>query len=205
MNKKKWLVHAGSILLFLLLTIVYFLPKLEGKELQQGDLEKWRGMVQEANSYYEEEGETTAWCGSMFSGMPAYTIGIKSDYPNAMNWLEKPMIGIGGADAGILLVSMICMYILLSVLGCPVPVSILGSIAFSFSSYSIIIIMAGHATKAWVMAYMPLVLAGMTLTMKKKWIWGGVLFTIALYFNIRHNHLQVSYYLMILCLIQFFL
>ena len=200
MNKKKWLVHAGSILLFLLLTIVYFLPKLEGKELQQGDLEKWRGMVHEANSYYEEEGETTAWCGSMFSGMPAYTIGIKSDYPNAMNWLEKPMIGIGGADAGILLVSMICMYILLSVLGCPVPVSILGSIAFSFSSYSIIIIMAGHATKAWVMAYMPLVLAGMTLTMKKKWIWGGVLFTIALYFNIRHNHLQVSYYLMILCL-----
>ena len=202
--KKSWFIHVGSIVLFLLLTVVYFSPKLEGKQLQQGDIEKWEGMDRENLEYYEKEGGVSAWCGSMFSGMPSYTISIRHNYPNAMTWFEKPIQVIGQPDAGIVLASMICMYILLSVLGCPVPVSVLGAIGFSFSSYSLIIIMAGHVTKAWVMAYMPLVLAGMALTMKKKWIWGGLLFTIALYFNVRHNHLQITYYSMLLCLFIYF-
>ncbi|MCK9154958.1 MAG: YfhO family protein [Paludibacteraceae bacterium] len=197
--KKSWFIHVGSIVLFLLLTVVYFSPKLEGKQLQQGDIEKWEGMAHEA-AEYEKEGGSSAWCGSMFSGMPAYTISIRHNYPNAMSWLEKPIYVLGNGDGAILFLSMLCMYILLSVMGSPTFVSILGAIAYAFASYVLIIIGAGHVTKGLVMAYMPLVLSGIYLTIKKKWLWGGLLFTIAVYFTLRNNHLQIVYYLMLLCL-----
>ena len=160
---------------------------------------KWKGMVHETQDYYEKTGNNVAWCGSMFSGMPGYTVGIRQNYPNALTWLEKPVKFFNQDTGAIMLLSMLCGYVFFLVLGCSIPIAILGSLAFALSSYFPIIIEAGHATKGWVMAFMPLVLAGIFLIMKRKYIPGGLLFAFALTENLRHNHVQITFYLLILC------
>lgn len=194
------LFHIGSVLFFAAITVIYFLPQFQGKELRQSDQTLWKGMAQETIEYHEKSGNNVVWCGSMFSGMPGYTVSIRHNYPNAINWVEAPFRALDYHTAGIILLALVCGYIFFCVLGCSVPIAILGAVAFAFSSYFPIIIEAGHVTKGWVMASMPLVLAGLTLAFRRKWIAGGLLFTFALTENIRHGHIQITYYLFLLCL-----
>ena len=81
--------HVVVVLLFLVLAMVYFAPALDGKEIHQGDVEKFMGMSQELREYYQKEGKSSAWTGSMFSGMPAYTIGVWGGTVNLLDVVEK--------------------------------------------------------------------------------------------------------------------
>lgn len=200
MNKNEIFKHLGCILFFLTISVVYFLPKTEGKTLQQGDIQQWEGMSHELHEYFDKEGGVSAWTGSMFSGMPAYSVTYRSHIPNALNYVESIFTALDKNSIGIVFLSLVCMYILLCVLKLPLSVSILGAIAYSFSSYSIIIIAAGHVTKAWAMAYIPLLIAGLVLLNRKKWIMGATLFTFALAAEIKEAHFQITYYVMILCI-----
>ncbi|MBK8499342.1 MAG: hypothetical protein IPL52_11130 [Flavobacteriales bacterium] len=65
---------ASAIALFYLLCLVYFSPVLGGKQLVQGDIRNFRGMVQEIVEHRELNDNDPLWTGSMFSGMPAYQI-----------------------------------------------------------------------------------------------------------------------------------
>lgn len=200
MKSKTIWAHIGSILFFVIITTIFFLPQFQGKELRQGDQIQWKGMAQETIEYHDKSGNDVAWCGSMFSGMPGYTVSIRHGYPNAINWVEAPFRAFDYHTASIILLSLVCGYIFFCVIGCTIPISIFGATAFAFSSYFPIIIEAGHVTKGWVMASMPLVLAGITLVFRKQWIAGGLLFTFALTENIRHGHIQITYYLFLLCI-----
>ncbi|MBQ5458131.1 MAG: hypothetical protein IIT61_05370, partial [Bacteroidales bacterium] len=72
--------------------------------------------------------------------------------------------------------------------------SLIGALAFGLGSYNIIIIEAGHLSKAWALAMVAPIFSGIILTLKKKYVWGGILFTFALGFQIGFNHLQITYY-----------
>ncbi len=195
--------HVVVVLLFLVLAMVYFAPALDGKEIHQGDVEKFMGMSQELREYYQKEGKSSAWTGSMFSGMPAYTIGVWGGTVNLLDVVERPFKALGSKDIGVVFMAMLCCYLLLLLMGAKIPVAVLGAIAFSFSSYSIIILEAGHITKAWAMAYMPLVFAGFWLVLKRNYLWGGSLFAFALALQIKSNHVQITYYLTLFCFIVF--
>lgn len=200
---KQLLKHLGAFVFFVIITFVYFSPKLDGKVLQQGDIQKWEGMAHELTEYHEKEGGTSAWTGSMFSGMPSYTVTIQSSIPSGINYPDNVFRVFGAYDCGPVILSLFAMYVLLVILGAPIPLAILGAIAYSFSSYSFIILQAGHVTKAWAMAYIPLVVAGVLLLFKEKWIPGFLLFSISLALEINHNHVQITYYLAFLCLALF--
>ena len=200
---KDLLKHIGVFALFVVITIIYFSPKLDGKVIQQGDIQKWEGMSHELVEYYQKEGGSSAWTGSMFSGMPSYTVTIQSSIPNSITWPEKIFRIFGDYDCGPIILSLFTMYLLLIIMGVPIPLAILGAIGFAFSSYSLIIIQAGHITKVWAMAYMPLVLAGMILLFKKKWIAGFLLLATSLSLELYQNHFQIAYYLAFLCLAVF--
>lgn len=202
-DKRHLLKHVGTIFFFLIITLIFFLPQFQGKELIQGDQTKWKGMAQETITYHEATGENVAWCGSMFSGMPGYTVCLRTNYINAFNYIEAPFRIFGNRTTAIMLISLICGYILFITFGCPIHIAILGAVGFALSSYFPIIIEAGHVTKGWVMATMPLVIASLMLIMKRKWILGGLLFTFSLTENLRHEHIQITYYLMLLCLFIF--
>ena len=197
--------HLVAIAIFLGMTIAFFAPAvLEGKHIRQGDMEKASGMggsQMEKFAETAEPGEFSAWSDAMFGGMP-YGPGYGSPAPNLPGYtlLEKPFKDLGYMDAGMVLTGLVCFYLLLSVLGVHWLLAIAGAIAFGMASYNIIIIEAGHITKAYVIAYMPIVLAGMALLFRRKWLWGATLFLLGVTLSIGNGHIQITYYLVLLCL-----
>lgn len=193
---RKLIPHIVAVLVFLSLTYIYFSPVLDGKVIRQGDMQKFSGMAQELTKYYQEEGETSAWLGSMFSGMPAYQVGVFGMPQNHLSLFEFHSL-FDYSSIRPLFLGALSFYILMCVMGCSFWLSLLGAIAFAFASYNIIIIEAGHNTKAYAIAYMPLVLAGMSLLFKRKLLWGGALFTLGTALLVFENHLQITYYMML--------
>ena len=79
--------------------------------------------------------------------------------------------------------------------------AIVGAIAFAFSSYFFIILEAGHNTKAHAIGYMSPLLASVLMTMRGKWFTGGILTALFTSLILNANHLQITYYLIILFLV----
>jgi hypothetical protein len=198
-GSNKIISNIGIILLFLFISLAYFFPQLEGKVLQQPDITHNIGMAKELRDYRNETGEEAIWTGSMFSGMPGYM--ISTLYKG--NLLKFVQSGIRGAfhPAAIIFLCMVGFFILLRVFGVKKWISAVGAIAFGFSSYFIIIIGAGHNTKAYAIGYIVPVVAGVLLTFKNKPLAGALLFTIALSLEIYVSHLQITYYGLILILL----
>src|SRR5687767_13816765 len=67
----------AALVLFYALSVIYFSPMLEGKQLIQHDIKQWQGMANEVDEHRELNDEEALWTGSMFSGMPAYQISVK--------------------------------------------------------------------------------------------------------------------------------
>lgn len=197
---KQLLPHVLAIFCFLAVTFIYFSPLLEGKTLPQSDVQQFKGMSHELSDYYYKEGQSSAWTGSIFSGMPAYQIGIWGGSPNFLDYLEVPLKALGSTSAGPVFAGMLMAYILFCIMGMGIVPSILGAIAYSLSSYNIIIIDAGHVTKAWAIAYMPLVVSGLIAAYRNKYLLSGLLMALGLALQIKSNHLQVTYYTGLLCI-----
>ncbi|MDU1904276.1 MAG: YfhO family protein [Dysgonomonas sp.] len=196
---RQLLSHAIAILCFLAVTFTYFSPLLEGKALPQTDTQQFKGMSRELSEYYHKEGQTSEWTGSMFSGMPAYQIGIWGGSPNFLDYLEAPLKALGSNHTGAVFTGMLMAYILFCIMGMGFLPSVLGAIAYSLSSNNIIILDAGHVTKAWAIAYMPLILAGLAAAFKKKHLLAGLILALGLALQIKSNHLQMTYYTAIFC------
>jgi hypothetical protein len=197
---KKFLPHLLAILVFLALTFAYFSPLFSGKELKQSDINNWKGMSKEILDYKENTGKSTYWTNSMFGGMPAYQ--ISAEYPgNLMKYVDL-LLTLGLPDpASYIFLLMAGFYFLLLVLKVDHRVAILGAIGFAFSSYFLIFIGTGHNSKAHALGYMAPVIAGIILTYRGR-MWAGVAVTaIALALEIYSNHLQITYYLMLMTVI----
>lgn len=197
---KKTLIHCGIILFFFLVAAVYMSPVFDGKVIQQGDTLKVSAMSKEQVDFYEKTGESTTWTSSMFSGMPSYQISAppqKSVLTPIRSLLVMRPFGWERSIAMIFLY-LIGFYVCLLAMGCNPWLSLLGALAFGLGSYNIIIIEAGHITKGWAMAMMAPIIGGMLLSFKKKYVWGGILFTMALALQISYNHIQITYYTMLI-------
>jgi len=76
MDTKNLLRKSGpyliAVVLFLLISVMYFSPVLEGKKLQSSDGTQFKGMSKEIVDYREATGKEALWSNNMFSGMPAY-------------------------------------------------------------------------------------------------------------------------------------
>ncbi len=198
---KKYGRYLLTLLFFLSLVIIYFSPSIiDGKTIRQGDSMKFVGMVQELSDYYNKEGKTSQWIGSMFSGMPAYQVGMPGTPTSPISYLTNLVKGIDPMGAGIVLAGLISFYILMCIIGVNRWLAIAGAIAYTFASYNFIIIEAGHISKAYAIAFMPLTIAGMLLLFNKKLIWGSVIFILGVAFSIMEGHLQITYYLAIFCI-----
>ncbi len=84
----------------------------------------------------------------------------------------------------------------------PIPIAVFGAFAYALSTYLLIILQVGHNTKAQALAYMPLVIGGMFMLLNKNTFKGFVLTVIALALQIRANHYQMTYYMLILMLVM---
>lgn len=186
------LPHAIAVVIFLLVSVIFCKPILDGNVLNQHDIVGWKGMAQNAFEYKEKHGHFPLWNPNLFSGMPNYQVAFegKSALPD-LNivftlGLPKPI--------SFFFLACICFYILCVSLRLKPIVGILGALAFAFSTYNPVIIGAGHETKMMAIAYMPLLLAGILLIYNKKYWLGLALTTLGTMMEISSNHPQISYY-----------
>lgn len=196
---KSILTHVGIILFFLVVACVYFSPILEGKALPQGDLQKYEGMAKAQKDFHKATGDYSNWAPNMFSGMPGYQITRSPQHSifTPLGNIATLRFADRANDIGVLFLYLVGFYIALIALGLNGWLALIGALAFGLGSYNIIIIEAGHITKAHAMAMMAPILAGMILTFRKNYLWGGILFTLALGLQIALNHIQITFYTVI--------
>lgn len=197
---KKFLPHLLVLLVFIGLSLIYMQPLMEGKELMQSDIVQFKGMSQEIVEFREAKGEEPLWTGSMFSGMPAYQISVL--YPN--NWSKKllDVFNFGlPRPANYLFLLMAGAYFLFVVLGVGWRYALVGAFGVAFASYSVIVIEAGHNSKVHAMAFMAPVLGSILLAYRGKYLLGASLTALFLSLQIATNHLQITYYLLMIVLL----
>ncbi len=199
--RKNVLPHIISLLVFVVVTVSFYSPLIfGGKIISQHDIIQGLGASQEIIEFRENTGDEALWTNSIFGGMPAYLINMQWSGDLMLQvhrlltlWLPSP--------AGATLVSFISFYILLLAFKVRPWVAVIGALAYGLSTFNIISIEAGHMWKVWAIAYMPLVLAGVHLTVRKKYLLGMVLTALGLALELRSNHLQITYYLLLMLLI----
>lgn len=190
----------AALALFYALCLTYFSPVLEGKGLDQHDIKQWKGMAQEVNEHRDATGEEALWTGSMFSGMPAYQIMVKWT-ANLLSVVDDAFHGFLPRPANFLFLYLLGMYVLLRILKVDPWLSVVGAIAFAFSSYFFVILPAGHTSKANAIGYMPLVFGALYLLYRgDKWT-GASLLALFLGLEVMVNHVQITYYLAFLLLL----
>lgn len=195
---KSW-PHLVAIVTMMLLVCVYFSPEIiNDKQLPQGDMISSKGMGADAAAYEQETGERPHWSNAMFSGMPHnYTHPLQANsvyYP-----LAKVMrLGLPADTAAPLWIMLLSFYIFMLCMGCSPWLSLVGAIAFAFASYNIIIIDAGHVTKAYVIATIPALIGGVMLCYRQRYAAGLLLTLLATGLHVHWNHQQISYYALIM-------
>lgn len=196
---KKILPHLLVLVGFIVCSLAYFSPVLQGKVIYQSDIVHYTGMAKQQKDFKTNSGEETYWTNSAFGGMPTYQLGAK--YPH--NYIKKLDLSLRflPRPADYLFLYFAGFYILLLVLKVDWKLAGLGALAFGFSTYLIIILGVGHNSKAHAIAYMPLVLSGIILTFRGKYVYGFILTAIAMGLELVANHYQMTYYLMLLVLV----
>jgi hypothetical protein len=182
-----------AILIFSAASIIYFHPILKGYKLNQSDITQFRGMVKDINDFRSEENREPYWTGASFSGMPAYQ--ISAYYPNDFVRSLDRLLRFLPRPADYTFLYFLSFFVLMMALRVNWRLAILGSLAFGFSTYLIIIFGAGHNAKAHAIAYMPLVVAGFLWIFQRKFILGFIVTGLAMALEIYTNHIQMTYYL----------
>jgi len=192
-NFRHYLPHALAVLVFALMTLIYFKPLLSGKELRQHDIAMHKGMSKEIADYRVKHNAEPLWTNSMFGGMPAYL--VSTLYPG--NWLgsvDKAFKLFLPHPGGYLFLLCLGFFILLLCLEVDPWLALIGAIAYGLSTYFLSIIQAGHNSKANALGYLPALIGGIILLFRGKH-WLGLSIT-ALFtaMEINAGHVQISYY-----------
>ena len=172
---KKILPYLVAVVTFIVLTLIYESPILDGKVIYAGDTKSWQGMRHETQ-LYNEEGHYSWWSGSMFCGMPAYQTG-GGIYPAPavkLNFWKVSKLYFP-ETLGLVLAYFLGFFILLRAFKVNEWLSIVGAIAIAMSSYFFLIIPAGHNTKAIALAALPVIVGGFYLIFRKQYIAGFIL------------------------------
>ena len=197
---KKLLPYAMAIVAFVAIAMIYCAPLLEGKVLVQGDVNNWKGAAQEARAFYDEHGYSPWWTNSMFSGMPTYQ--ITGNLPTSELRATMEQISHAGfagdwTIVGIIFAYFFGFFVMLRCFKVNPWLSIIGGLAIGLSTYFLLIIPAGHMTKAAALGFLAPVIGGFYAIFRKQYWLGAPL--VAIYGTLSLNlHPQMTYYIFML-------
>jgi hypothetical protein len=200
MDFKKLTPHLIAIAAILLVAMVFFAPNaFDGKVLPQSDNNQARGMQTEIFHYQDKDGKLPLWTNSAFGGMPAFQIysQVKGNL-TAPLWRAMLLWTDHTSVWAQVFAAMLCMYLLMFVLGADWRVAIFGAVAFGVTTYNIDILEAGHSTKMSALALAPGVLASAVMIFNDRRWHGGGLMAIFIGMQLYANHMQITYYTLIL-------
>ena len=197
---KKLLPYAVAIVAFVAIAMIYCAPLLEGKVLVQGDVNNWKGAAQEARAFYDEHGYSPWWTNSMFSGMPTYQ--ITGNLPTSELRATMEQISHAGfagdwTIVGIIFAYFFGFFLMLRCFKVNPWLSIIGGLAIGLSTYFLLIIPAGHMTKAAALGFLAPVIGGFYAIFRKQYWLGAPL--VVLYGILSLTlHPQMTYYIFML-------
>ena len=193
-------IHFAVAAVFLVICFFYFTPAFQGKVLVQSDVIQAQGMQKEIMDVRAKTGHAPLWTNQVFGGMPAYQ--IWAFYPdNITTYVISASKTVFPNPIDTVLISLFGTYLLFCVLGLTPWLAAAGAVAFAFSSYNIILLHAGHSNQAYAIAFFGPILAGIILTLRGRYWLGAILTAFFLAMEIRSNHIQMAYYLMLSLLI----
>jgi hypothetical protein len=186
--------HLIAVIGFIILSLMYVSPVLQGRKLVATDDFMAKGAAREVLDFQRQTGEWSSWTNGMFSGMPAYL--VAADYPTSVSTkLGQAINKILPAPANYFLIGLVSAYILFIVLGAGGWLSAIGAVAFAFSAFNVINLEAGHVSQVIAIMYAPGVLAGVILAFRRHWLAGAALAGLFLSLELYANHVQITYYL----------
>jgi hypothetical protein len=190
-------VHLIIVAILIAISFAYFLsPITQGKVLSQNDVIQAQSMQKEINDVRAATGHAPLWTNQMFGGMPAYQ--IWASFPsNITSHVVDILKAVFPNPVDTVLLYLLGAYLLFSVLRLSPWLAAAGAIAFAFSSYNFIYITAGHSNQAYAIAFFAPILAGIILTLRGKYLLGASLTAFFLAMEIRSNHVQMTYYLLL--------
>lgn len=196
-NFKKLIPYVVAIGVFIAISLIYVSPIFDGKQISQSDVIHYKGSSKEISDHRNATGEEALWTNSMFGGMPAYQISVLYK-TSVVPFFKKIMMAGLPFPANILFVLFLGFFILLLTLKADPWLSIVGAIAFAFSSYFFIYLNVGHNSQTLAIAFIPLVLSGILLTFKGKYLLGGAMTALFMAIEINVNHVQMTYYMLLI-------
>jgi hypothetical protein len=195
------LQYIYPIIIFFFLSLAYFIPDVvEGKKISMHDIVQYKGMSKEIVDFREKYGEEPLWTNSMFGGMPAYLISTQYK-SNILRQVHRILTLFDFRPVSFIFLYLIGAYIALLLFGINPWLSFAGAIAYAFSSYFFIIIHAGHVSKVLALGYMPPIIAGTYMAFRGRYLLGSLFSGVFLGLQILVNHLQITYYTLLIILI----
>lgn len=193
----KWLAYIVPVAIFIIISVIYFAPQYQGKAIAAVDQVHYRAAVAENARYYEETGEDPQWNGTMFGGMPSYLLDfrIPGRLVRGVSVLPSKTMG---EPAALIFTAMLCFWLMLILWGVNPWVGLISALAYGFSTYTILIIGAGHISKVWAMAYAPLLIGGVAYCYRGGNLWfGAATAALGAGLTIAGNHPQITYYFLL--------
>jgi hypothetical protein len=196
---KKNGIHFAVVAIFLAVCFFYFTPAFQGKTLGQSDVIGAQSTQKEVNDYRAKD-TTILWTNQIFGGMPVFQIWA----PYSSN-IAKHIISVGKAifpnPIDTVLILLLVTYFVFIVLKLNPWLAAAGALAFTFSSYNMILLVAGHSNQEYAIAFFAPILGSIILTFRGRYLLGGVLTALFLAIEIAANHVQMTYYLLFAILI----
>jgi hypothetical protein len=193
---KSYLPYIAGLIL---VSCIIFYPELQGKKLGSHDSVSNEGAAAECNKYLEQ-GDNILWTNRVFSGMPTYNILGKTSNNNLIDipfYLAK-IFPYYITFFSIILLSMFFALLLLRI---DKRIAFLLTIAFGLNVWVLDSLWAAHLTKMVVYGFLSVVVSSFIAYI----LYGGYLrllsLAIGLSMCIGFNHIQITYYGAILCLI----
>jgi hypothetical protein len=193
---KTVLSHLFPIGIFIVLSLGYFYPVLNGKAIFQSDIVQFKGMQRQVLEHRADFEEEPYWIDNAFGGMPTYQIVSKHAHDlighidGLIRFLPRP--------ADYLFVYLVGFYFLALFFKASKPTAVMGAVAFGFSTYLIIILGVGHNTKALAIGYMPWAFLGVLHILKNNYTIGFPLAVLGTALQLHANHYQMTYYMLLL-------
>jgi len=194
--------HIAIFVFFVIISVAYFPPALQGEMLERHDVIQAKAMQGEMTKYEENNDEHILWTNAMFSGMPTFQ--IEPWNPGSIaTYIFKLVRHLFPKPAHILILFLVGFYILGLSFNLGPWLSLIGAVSFTFASYNLISIDAGHMSKVRSIALMAPILAGAYQTFRGRYITGFLLILVFSSLQIKSNHYQITYYLLIILSVYF--
>ena len=190
--QRNWAYLAIIGVMFIVIAM-FFKPQFEGYGVKQHDIKEAKGMNSEPEMYRASSGKEPMWVSSAFGGMPAEQVSMT--YPG--NWfkiISNQYFKLLPNPIGSIFLHFLCFLLFARLLKLNPWVGLLGAIAFSFASYELIVIQAGHIFKTNAVAFLPAILGTVIYAYRSNRLWGIILSGVFMAFELGMNHVQITYY-----------